>query len=147
MIFGTENNAVQNYTITISFKDSNNINLPQIFENNGLRINGVKYSKLNLIKDNLIYKFNFDSQVNPYIFTISLDEFPKDLSTCLNINITDNNEQDLIHGSLLLTNDENEKHITHYLHEGKDINTDHNTFMLLRANPKLSGNVKLVVDS
>ena len=127
---------------------------PTINENNYfiLTISNIPNELRNILKVNGVNCNNQDilkSYVKPYIFTISLDEFPVDISTCFDIQITNNtyDTNRMIEGKLLLTNNENEKHLSHYLHDGKDINTDHNTFMLLRANPKLSGNIKFVVDS
>ena len=133
-LYGAGSNTEQ-YTLSI-----NNLLNTELY--NILRINGVKCNDLKTGNN-----IKFYSKVNPYIFTISLDEYPKDLSTCINVTISNNNGNNTIQGKLLFTNDENEKSLTHYLHDGKDINSDHNTFMLLRANPKLSGNIKLVVDS
>jgi hypothetical protein len=104
---------------------------------NKIRINGVLLNKSYFITSN----------VKPYIFTISLDDYPLDVSACLNVTITSSNNSDPLTCSLILTNDENEKHLVKYNNEGKDINNNHSSFMLLRANPKLSGNVKLVIDS
>ena len=115
--------------------------IPDILKDN-IRINGIKYK--DLTNNTLI------SYVKPYIFTISLDQYPIDLSTCLNITITDDitgNGENTINCTLILTNDENEKHLKHYDNKGNDINNNHSSFMLLRANPKLSGNVKFVIDS
>jgi hypothetical protein len=103
-----------------------------------IRINGLQTSEINN---------TLTSNVEPYIFTISLDEYIPDLSTCIDINIISENTGNIINASLILTNDENEKHLHKYEHDGHDINSDHNTFMLLRANPKLSGNIKLVIDT
>jgi len=48
---------------------------------------------------------------------------------------------------LLITNGENEKHIKKYKNIGQDIDTNLDSYMVLRTNPKLTGNVKLVVDT
>ena len=117
-------------------------------------INNIPQNLKNIIRINGVNSNMLISTVKPYIFTISLDEYPLDISTCLDVqiyeittNINNNLNDNKIDGKLLLTNDENEKYLKHYLHDGKDINTEYNTFMLLRANPKLSGNIKFVVDS
>lgn len=111
-------------------------NIPDILMDK-IRINGVLLNKSYFITSN----------VKPYIFTISLDDYPLDVSACLKVTITSSNNSDPLTCSLILTNDENEKHLVKYNNEGKDINNNHSSFMLLRANPKLSGNVKLVIDS
>ena len=81
------------------------------------------------------------STVKPGIFVISIDEdYPKDYSGTVKIG-------GCVTGTLIITNDENEKHLTKYDNDGKDIGNEHSSSMLLRANPKLSGNVKLVVDT
>lgn len=100
---------------------------------NYLRINGKK-----CIEDSL--------NVSPYIFSISLDDYSEKLNNeTFNISIKNNTE--IISGKLLITNDEGEKSLHNFNIEGKDINNNMESFMLLRANPKLSGNIKLVVDS
>jgi len=48
---------------------------------------------------------------------------------------------------LLLTNGENEKHFETFENKGQDIDTGLDSYMLIRTNPKLTGNVKLVVDT
>ena len=102
-----------------------------------LRINGIKLEDLNSNNSN---NYTFTSNVSPAIFVISLDEYPDNLSACIDVT-------GAISGKLILTNDENEKHLIKYENEGHDINTDHNSYMLLRTNPKLTGNVKLVISS
>ena len=98
-----------------------------------ITINGVHLSEL---KDGTM-----TSSVNPGIFVIALDEnYPKNYSGVISISGS-------VTGTLLITNDENEKHLRHYDNNGHDIGNSHSSAMLLRANPKLSGNVKLVVDS
>lgn len=104
-----------------------------------LRINGVKYSDLT--------NGTLQSNVEPGIFTLSLDDdYPKEKSDSINLTIK-HKDGDEITGELLITNDENEKHLTNYDNKGYELNTEHHSSMLLRANPKLSGNVKLVVDT
>lgn len=104
-----------------------------------LRINGVKQS--DLTNGTLL------SNVEPGIFTLSLDDdYPKEKSDSINLTIK-HKDGDEITGELLITNDENEKHLTNYDNKGYELNTEHHSSMLLRANPKLSGNVKLVVDT
>ena len=104
-----------------------------------LRINGVKQS--DLTNGTLL------SNVEPGIFTLSLDDdYPKEKSDSINLTIK-HKGGDEITGELLITNDENEKHLTNYDNKGYELNTEHHSSMLLRANPKLSGNVKLVVDT
>lgn len=104
-----------------------------------LRINGVKYSDLT--------NGTLQSNVDPGIFTLSLDDdYPKEKSDSINLTIK-HKDGDEITGELLITNDENEKHLTNYDNKGYELNTEHHSSMLLRANPKLSGNVKLVVDT
>lgn len=104
-----------------------------------LRINGVKYSDLT---DGIL-----KSNVDPGIFALSLDDdYPKEKSDSINLTIK-HKDGDEITGELLITNDENEKHLTNYDNKGYELNTEHHSSMLLRANPKLSGNVKLVVDT
>lgn len=106
---------------------------------NYLRINGVKYSDLT--------NGTLQSNVEPGIFTLSLDDdYPKEKSDSINLTIK-HKDGDEITGELLITNDENEKHLTNYDNKGYELNTEHHSSMLLRANPKLSGNVKLVVDT
>lgn len=104
-----------------------------------LRINGVKQRDLS--NGTLL------SNVEPGIFTLSLDDdYPKEKSDSINLTIK-HKDGDEITGELLITNDENEKHLTNYDNKGYELNTEHHSSMLLRANPKLSGNVKLVVDT
>lgn len=104
-----------------------------------LHINGVKQS--DLTNGTLL------SNVEPGIFTLSLDDdYPKEKSDSINLTIK-HKDGDEITGELLITNDENEKHLTNYDNKGYELNTEHHSSMLLRANPKLSGNVKLVVDT
>lgn len=104
-----------------------------------LRINGVKYSDLT--------NGTLQSNIEPGIFTLSLDDdYPKEKSDSINLTIK-HKDGDEITGELLITNDENEKHLTNYDNKGYELNTEHHSSMLLRANPKLSGNVKLVVDT
>lgn len=106
---------------------------------NYLRINGVKYK--DLTNGTLL------SYADPGIFTLSLDDdYPKEISDSINLTIK-HKDGDEITGELLITNDENEKHLTNYDNKGYELNTEHHSSMLLRANPKLSGNVKLVVDT
>ena len=120
------------YEININTNDSSNVS-------NYLRINGVKCK--DLTNGTLL------SNVEPGIFTLSLDDdYPKEKSDSINLTIK-HKDGDKITGELLITNDENEKHLTNYDNKGYELNTEHHSSMLLRANPKLSGNVKLVVDT
>lgn len=129
MIYGADNDVVY---ITLP-----NEEIPQVIKNN-LRINGLL---LNNINTNEII-----NNVDPHIFTLSLDNYyPEFNSSILSLTLTDTNIQHDI--KVLLTNDENEKHLTNYTNEGKDINTGLDSYMLLRTNPKLTGNIKLVVDT
>lgn len=131
LLYGTSNitTTQYKYKITISNNDVSNY----------LRINGVKYSDLS--NNQLL------SNVEPGIFTLSLDDdYPKEISDSINLTI-EHKDGDQIIGELLITNDENEKHLTDYDNKGYELNTEHHSSMLLRANPKLSGNVKLVVDT
>ena len=105
---------------------------------NYIRINGLKYTDLT---NGILY-----SDVEPGIFTLSLsNDYPNNSSESINFTIT-TKSNDIINGELLLTNDENEKHLMNYDNKGYELNTQHHSSMLLRANPKLSGNIKLVVD-
>lgn len=103
-----------------------------------LRVNGIPISD---IQDTLYV----GSEVDPGIFVISIDDYPYEVSEVISVVISkDSRHEQCV---LLITNDENEKHLTSYEHDGDEINTGHHSSMLLRANPKLSGNVKLVVDT
>ena len=131
-VYGADLEAILEDTYQIKFHD-----IPDDISTN-LRINGVKINDL----PNL----TLTSKVKPFIFTISLDDYTDNLSYCLDTEITNTRTGDQINAKLLLTNDDNEKHLKHYSHDGKDINSDNKSFMLIRTNPKLTGNVKLVVD-
>ena len=99
-----------------------------------IRVNGVSLDEGSLVTE-------YKSSVDPGIFVISIDEeYPKDYSGIVEISGS-------IKGQLIITNDENEKHLSTYDNDGKQIGNEHSSSMLLRANPKLSGNVKLVVDT
>jgi len=110
---------------------------------NYLRINGVHINDfINKTDNNII----FENRIEPGIFTISLDDdYPISSSEDIVLTITDKSSNK-INGRLIVTNDENEKHLTNYDNKGYELNTQHHSSMLLRANPKLSGNIKLVVD-
>lgn len=128
----TSNTYKYEINININTNDSSNVS-------NYLRINGVKCK--DLTNGTLL------SNVDPGIFTLSLDDdYPKEKSDSINLTIK-HKDGDEITGELLITNDENEKHLTNYDNKGYELNTEHHSSMLLRANPKLSGNVKLVVDT
>lgn len=130
-VYTASNITTQQYKYKIKINNNN--------FNDYLRINGVKYN--DLTKGTLV------SNVEPGIFTLSLDDdYPKETSDSINLTIT-HTDGDEITGELLITNDENEKHLTNYDNKGYELNTEHHSSMLLRANPKLSGNVKLVVDT
>lgn len=134
-------NYSMNYGVTKSNNNSYTISLNNItdtIKKSGLRVNGVPVTS---------DTFTMASNVpNLNTFILSIDNYPYDTSDMtLTVNITGGTKN--ISGYVTLTNDENEKHLTSYTNKGYDINNDSHTFMLLRANPKLSGNVKLVVDS
>lgn len=130
-LYAASNTTTQQYKYEIKINKNN--------FSDYLRINGVKYK--DLTNGTLL------SNVEPGIFTLSLDDdYPKETSDSINLTIK-HKDGDEITGELLITNDENEKHLTNYDNKGYELNTEHHSSMLLRANPKLSGNVKLVVDT
>lgn len=130
-LYAASNTTTQQYKYEIKINKNN--------FSDYLRINGVKYK--DLTNGTLL------SNVDPGIFTLSLDDdYPKEKSDSINL-IIKHKDGDEITGELLITNDENEKHLTNYDNKGYELNTEHHSSMLLRANPKLSGNVKLVVDT
>lgn len=140
----TYNSSFQKYGI--NYKSSNleeankeyNYTLSLSSTNNDL----LKYIKVNGVDVSLLTNKTIKSYVNPGIFTISIDEkYPYDTSGIIDIMLNSTV------CSLLITNDENEKHLETYENEGHTVNTNHQSSMLLRANPKLSGNIKLVVDT
>lgn len=88
-----------------------------------------------------------NTDISPNIYSISLSDVP-DISTNYILPVIFNGDQTNKNKSqLIITNDEGEKRLHNFKQEGKDINNNLESFMLLRANPKLSGNIKLVVDS
>lgn len=126
LFYGTDTTTSNNVTLSINIPNDHIIR-------NYLRINGKKCTENSL-------------DVSPYIFSITLDDYTEELNNdTFDITVKDKNE--IIKGKLLITNDEGEKSLHNFKSEGKDINNNMESFMLLRANPKLSGNVKLVVDS
>ena len=133
-LYGATEENINSYKIVLSHNALENY----------LRINGI------LIKDFPSYSvsnsISFENRIDPGIFTISLDNnYPINSSEDILMTITDKSNN-VINGRLIVTNDENEKHLTNYDNKGYELNTQHHSSMLLRANPKLSGNIKLVVD-
>jgi hypothetical protein len=113
--------------ITLTFKDVPSDLLGK------LRVNGCLLSNPN---------GTVKHEVEPYIYMISIDEFPEEYTSYI-VDLDLNGED----CSLLITNDENEKHLRNYTNKGTDIDTNLDSFMVLRTNPKLTGNIKLVVDT
>lgn len=119
MLYSANNSEI--FKLTLS-------DIPDEFKDK-IRINGVLTTSL-------------ENDVEPYIFTLSVDEFPENYNSVSFKGMLNNTEI-----KILLTNDENEKHLTNYVNKGQDIDTELDSFMLLRTNPKLTGNIKLVVDT
>ena len=114
-------------------------------------------------------KYNQQSNIKPWIFAIHLnEEYTLSNTFLLDTSLVDqfytgeieqyiNPQGDTdyreisiktpYHAHLLLTNGENEKHFETFENKGQDIDTGLDSYMLIRTNPKLTGNVKLVVDT
>jgi hypothetical protein len=103
------------------------------FANDGhMYINGVPYSKQQTMK----------SSAYPYIFTIRLDS---------NVTVFPEGEMDIlfngsecVHVCVSLSDT---REISDYDLSGVRIDTSMSSYMLMRTNPRLTGNIKLVVDS
>lgn len=109
-----------------------------------LYINGVNLSLLNT-DDNVT--FTMTSTVDPGLFIITLDEsYPREYIEPINVTVYKGNSP-IIQGLVLITNSENEKHLTNFENKGKDIGNEYSSYMLLRTNPKLTGNIKMVIDT
>lgn len=110
---------------------------------NNLRINGVKVSSFT---DYDIYRSNMNiatvsNDVYPGIYSISVDNMPNSIEGIMDLNMSG------ISGQLLFTNSENQKDIITYDNIANPINSEVDSYMLLKTDPKLTGNIKLVVDT
>ena len=141
VLYGASNTeSITRYTIEINVSDNPNLQ-------DCLLING----STNIMDSNntSTIKLANTTDVYPYIFSIILDTSNYDNNEyCVDISISNpESPSNIITGKLVITNDEDEKHLHKFKNIGKDINNNMESFMLLRANPKLSGNIKLVIDS
>lgn len=87
------------------------------------------------------------NNVDPYIYIIHLDDDYTVIDPFVINGKCKIGGSETYDTSLLITNGENEKHIKKYKNIGQDIDTNLDSYMVLRTNPKLTGNVKLVVDT
>jgi hypothetical protein len=118
---------------TVSLGFSNNNIVPE-----RLFINGAPYSKTKPMT----------TDVWPYIFTIRIDHtlevFPE---TELDVVLKVNDGQQITDILKIYVSSSDSRQLGDYANDGKQIDTSLSSFMLMRTNPKLTGNIKLVVDS
>ena len=153
-LLGTHTTIHNNtYTLKLSYKSlgeyNNSISKtsePDVFAKfiyNNLRINGVKVSSFT---DYDTYRSNMNiatvsNDVYPGIYSISVDNMPNSIEGIMDLNMSG------ISGQLLFTNSENQKDIITYDNIANPINSEVDSYMLLKTDPKLTGNIKLVVDT
>lgn len=147
LVYGANNDNIGNRIYNYLYFKTNVSNVT-----NHIFLNGVRQS---------LHEMGTQNDIDPYINIIHLeDNFTFTKPYILNgyvqiLNNQSSEDDDDMHpvpvvncdSSLLITNSENEKHIKKYSNYGHDIDTNLDSFMILRTNPKLTGNVKLVVDT
>lgn len=85
-----------------------------------------------------------DTEVIKKFYTGEIEQY---INTQGEISYREKTEDTIYKSHLLITNGENEKHFNTFDNIGHDIDTNLDSFMILRTNPKLTGNIKLVVDT
>lgn len=144
-----------NYLITEKIFHYDNINdfFPRIFTD--ISIPGITIKKGDIHLSNGVYKVNKGIDVwvdldNPNLGIKELHKHKlyNELSTARGVSFIDFKEVDLLlHKTELRKTSRDSKYFIDKPILDKQINDDKDSFMLMRTNPKLTGNIKLVVDS
>lgn len=136
-------NAINSTSLTVNNINTLSDDVKQFLCDN-LLINGHSIFRNNRITSELLTFYinvNQNSQDVVYSFMLN-NSYKENIELNLTLSIDNNTTFDII-----LNINSNLTFNTIYEKTGTPINTKHSSFMLARTNPKLTGNVKLVVDS
>lgn len=123
-------------TVTLKFSAIDNNGDVSDYIAEHVCVNGVKINKLS--------ESSFTSSVSPFIFTLRFDSDNQDFDADA-IDITVNNNSNM-RVRVAVTDSDIQK-LNNCTYDAKALVNKLETYMLIRTNPKLSGNIKLVVDS
>ena len=125
----------QEIWVTIDGKDLADIS-------NNIRLNGVKLSSSSVSSNNVAYY----KDVSSAIVTLSIDDYiiTEDKQLNMNIDVSVNGSTHPYKFPIYITNNTLDQY-KFYDKSASMIASNMESFMLLRTNPKLTGNVKLVV--
>lgn len=127
--------------MNIDFSGSDAVDIQEINKEGRIFINGVMSSQVNN---------TMTCTAAPFIFTVRFDHTMKNFPTGsfgLSFKVNNVSDDDLKNYVKVYVSESDVRELGSYELEGQQIGTKLSSFMLMRTNPKLTGNIKLVVSA